>query len=423
MADSVAQPAAFLSIIGTLPVSLLYPMPDSIIVAAQPHTVAPLEMFSVSTQIDGSTGSNRAQGGVRQIRADNDVDAIKAWLARFLDKQTTFDSYRKEAERLLLWSTLQLGKALSSLTHEDWLVYQMFLRDPKPVSRWVAAEGRKYPRTHPGWRPFAGPLSASSQRQAAVILNTLFSWLVTAGYLAGNPLALSRERRRKTAPRVTRYLDDDMWHEVKMTVDALPRETPREREHYLRLRWLVSLCYVCGLRISEITNNTMGGFFRRRDRDGEERWWLEVLGKGDKLRIVPATDELMVELARYRRELGYQPFPVPNESTPLLLPIGGNPRPMSRGGVHEIFKVLFAKTADRLSNRGSEHAPAAAHVAQASAHWLRHTAGSHMANNDVDLRHVRDNLGHESISTTNTYLHSSDDARHVETEEKHRIRW
>lgn len=387
------------------------------------YTVAPLDALVVPSQCDGSKGSNRAHSGACQIRADSDIDAIKAWLARFLDKQTTFDSYRKEAERLLLWSTLQLSKPLSSLTHEDWLLYQRFLRNPEPPGRWIAAEGRKYPRTHPEWRPFAGPLSASSQRQAAVILNTLFSWLVNAGYLAGNPLALSRERRRRTAPRVTRYLDDDMWREVKTTVDALPRETPREREHYLRLRWLVSLCYLCGLRISEITGNSMGGFFRRRDRYGEERWWLEVLGKGEKLRIVPATDELMVELARYRRELSYPPYPISGESTPLLLPIGGKPRSMSRGGVHEIFKVIFAKTADRLSQRGPEHVPAAERMTQASAHWLRHTAGSHMANNDVDLRHVRDNLGHESISTTNTYLHSSDDARHAETEAKHKIAW
>jgi integrase len=291
-------------------------MPHSSSLIAPLNAIAPLEVFAVPAEIDGSKGSNRASGGARQIRAHNDIDAIKAWLARFLDKQTTFDNYRKEAERLLLWSTLQLGKPLSSLTHEDWLMYQTFLRDPKPASRWIAAEGRKYPRTHPGWRPFAGPLSASSQRQAAVILNALFSWLVNAGYLAGNPLALSRERRQRPLPRVTRYLDDELWLEVKMTVDALPRETTREREHYLRLRWLVSLCYVCGLRISEITGNSMGGFFRRRDRDGEERWWLEVLGKGDKLRIVPATDELMLELARYRRELSYPPYPVPGESPP-----------------------------------------------------------------------------------------------------------
>lgn len=148
-----------------------------------------------------------------------------------------------------------------------------------------------------------------------------------------------------------------------------------------------------------------------------------MLGKGDKLRIVPVTDELMVELVRYRRELSYPPYPVPGESTPLLLPIGGKPRAMSRGGIHEIFKDIFAKTASRLLQRGLEHEADAARVLQASAHWLRHTAGSHMANNAVDLRHVRDNLGHESISTTNTYLHSSDDARHAETEAKHRIDW
>jgi site-specific recombinase XerD len=386
-------------------------------------SVAPLESFVLPESIDGSLGENRARGGARQIQADNDIDAIKAWLARFLDKKTTFDNYRKESERFLLWSTLQLGKPLSSVTHEDWLVYRSFIRDPKPASRWIAADGRKYPRTHPDWRPFVGPLSTSSQRQATVILNALFSWLVNAGYLAGNPLALSRERRRGSAPRITRYLDDNLWAEVKVTVDTMPRENPREREHYLRLRWLMSLCYVCGLRISEIAGNSMGGFFRRRDREGQDRWWLEVLGKGDKMRIVPATNELMVELARYRRELGYEAYPMPGEATPLLLPIGGKPRALTRGGIHQIFKDIFTATANRLRQRGPEYEPDATRILQASAHWLRHTAGSHMANSEVDLRHIRDNLGHESISTTNAYLHSSEDARHAETEAKHRIGW
>ncbi|MCK9381796.1 MAG: hypothetical protein M0P95_12135 [Sulfuritalea sp.] len=66
----------------------------------------------------------------------------------------------------------------------------------------------------------------------------------------------------------------------------------------------------------------MGDFFCRRDNDGEERWWLEITGKGDKIRLVPATNELMVELARYRRENRLTPFTVPGESTPLLLPVG-----------------------------------------------------------------------------------------------------
>ncbi len=387
------------------------------------RAAVPIENLLLSVQIDGSQGTNRASGNRPQIAADNDVDAIKAWLARFLDTKTTFDNYRKEAERLLLWSTIQIGKPLSSLTHEDLLVYQHFLSNPQPASRWVMRDGRKFGRADPEWRPFAGALSLTSQRQATVILNVLFSWLVNAGYLAGNPLSLSRQRSRKATPRITRYLDEDLWLEVKLTIDAMPRESARESEHYFRMRWLFSLLYLCGLRISEVVGNSMGSFFCRRDKDGEERWWLEILGKGSKLRIVPATNELMVELARYRRELGIAPCPVPVENTPLLLPIGGKPRSMTRGAVHAIVKQVFERTASRLRLRGEAFESQAERVMQASAHWLRHTAGSHMANNDVDLRHVRDNLGHESISTTSNYLHSSDDKRHAETEQKHRIKW
>lgn len=214
-----------------------------------------------------------------------------------------------------------------------------------------------------------------------------------------------------------------MWTEVKATIDAMPKETDREREHYLRTRWLFSLLYLCGLRISEVVGNTMGGFFCRRDKDGEERWWLEVVGKGDKTRIVPATNELMVELARYRREKGLSPFPIHAEDIPLLLPVGTQRRHMTRGAVHALVKQVFAETANRLRLRGADFEPLAARVDAASAHWLRHTAGSHMANSNVDLRHVRDNLGHESITTTSGYLHSSDDVRHRETEERHKINW
>ena len=96
---------------------------------------------------------------------------------------------------------------------------------------------------------------------------------------------------------------------------------------------------------------------------------------------------------------------------------------MTRGALHAIVKAVFEDTAARLRLRGPESSATADRVEQASAHWLRHTAGSRMANNAVDLRHVRDNLGHESISTTNNYLHSSDDARHRETEDKHKIQW
>ena len=45
-----------------------------------------------------------------------------------------------------------------------------------------------------------------------------------------------------------------------------------------------------------------------------------------------------------------------------------------------------------------------------------------MANHAVDLRHVRDNLGNESLNTTSGYLHSSDVEGHRDTEEKRKIK-
>lgn len=404
------------------PNSALVPTPTENIAlpASSPFTFL---LASLSADLDGSAGSNRGTHVHPQIAANADIDALKAWLARFAQTKTTFDSYRKEAERLLLWSIVEQRKPLASLTHEDLLSYQQFLADPQPADRWVMPTGRKLARGNAGWRPFAGPLSPASQRQAIVILNTLFSWLVHAGYLAGNPLSLFRQRQRHAAPRVVRYLDDAMWEDVKASIAELPRDTAREAAHYHRVRWLFTLLYLSGMRISEVANNTMGAFFARRDRAGATRWWLEILGKGDKLRLVPATRELMVELALYRENLGLPAEPAAGETRPLLLPIGGKERAMTRSAVHIIAKQVFVRAADRVRARGTDHAHTADILAAASAHWLRHTAGSAMATGDMDLRHVRDNLGHASLTTTSRYLHSDDDARHQATEDGHRLGW
>lgn len=392
-------------------------MADSLLVPA------PFDGFGLPLDLDGSEGRNRAVGKPAQIAATTDLQAIQAWLARFVDTKTTFSNYRKEAERLYLWSVFQLGKPISSLTHEDFLVYQRFLLDPQPREKWMADGGRKHPRGDERWRPFYGPLSVASQRQAMIILNVMFAWLVEAGYLAGNPLSLSRHRARRAKPRITRYLDPDLWQEVKAYIESMPKETDRERAHYFRVRWLFTLLYLGGLRISEVGENTMGSFFCRRDKDGDERWWLEVLGKGDKERLVPATNEMMIELARYRREMGLPPYPTPNENTPLALPIGKSREPLTRAALHTIVKKAFDGAANRLRQRGDEFSVRADLLERASAHWLRHTAGSHMADQQIDLRLVRDNLGHESLSTTSQYLHVDDDRRHKETEQKHRIGW
>ncbi|MGO4328037.1 tyrosine-type recombinase/integrase [Cupriavidus sp. 2TAF22] len=387
---------------------------------------SPLEQLALPPALSGADGSNRARGGVPQIAAQDDVAAVAAWLARYSGTPATLQSYRREAERLLLWAVMQHGKPLSSLTHEDLLVYERFLADPQPAARWVMTSRKKLARDAPDWRPFAGALSPASVRHALVIINALFAWLVEAGYLAGNPLSLARRRRGHAKPRITRYLSHELWQAVKDTIESMPAQTERERQHAARCRWLLTVLYLGGLRAAEVADTTMGAFFSRRDAHGVERWWLEVTGKGGKTRLVPATDELIAELARYRRACGLPPSPLPGEARPLVLPVTGQaraPRPLSRGALHLVLKEVFALAAQRLRTRGPEWESRADLLASASAHWLRHTAGSHMTDGQVDLRFVRDNLGHASIATTSGYLHTEDDARHRATEAAHRIAW
>ncbi|MDT9046842.1 integrase, partial [Escherichia coli] len=85
----------------------------------------------------------------RQLDADTDQQAMLAWLARYVDSPNTLTNCRREGERLLLWALMERNKPLSSLTHEDFLVYRRFLADPQPAERWVMAPGRKAGRRDP----------------------------------------------------------------------------------------------------------------------------------------------------------------------------------------------------------------------------------------------------------------------------------
>lgn len=380
-------------------------------------------------------GSNRAPAHALRIQANNDAAAVSAWLARYADTQTTFSNYRKEAERLLLWSLHQRHKPLSSLTHEDLLAYQQFLQDPQPASAWVMPSGRKVGRNHPDWRPFAGPLSTASRRQALLVINGLFAWLVSAGYLAANPLALARKRSRLAPTQVSRYLNDIQWKALQQaafaTDNAPPQggaaeKTARATDLKLRARnrWMLSILYGCGLRVSELVAAEMGDFISRVGPDGHERWWLLIhAGKGGKQRRVPITREVLGELRLYRIAMGLSALPVSGEPLPVLMPLSGKPRPITRAAVHAALKKIVAAAAQSLREQDPALESHARHLEQASAHWLRHTAGSHMVNNAMDIRHVRDTLGHASLSTTNTYLHAPDDERHDATENSHTLNW
>ena len=106
----------------------------------------------------------------------------------------------------------------------------------------------------------------------------------------------------------------------------------------------------------------------------------------------------------------------------MLLPVIGVAKPLARSAIHELVKEVVRGAAERLRARGPENEAAAAHIEKASTHWLRHTAGTHQSDR-MDLKNVRDNLGHENIATTSVYVHTAEDARHDATSGVHRVAW
>jgi integrase/recombinase XerD len=358
----------------------------------------------------------------RGLHAQSDVEAMQVWLSRVARSPATFSNYRKEVERFLLWSQRVQRKALSALRYEDFVEYERFLTDPQPRELWVASSGHRYSRTSPHWRPFQGPLVPASRKLAMTTLNSLMTWLVTAGYLQGNPLALGPRRSSALPKSQLRYLTPQMWHDVKSYIQGMSRDTPVRQKEALRARWLVTLLYLGALRISEVANTVMSQFVSEQS-GAQTLWWLCVEGKGQKLRKIPVGEDFLAELVQYRESHQLPSLPDRMECTPLILPFRNRGGPLTRSALHTALKNIFRDTAYFLSVSYPEDPARAQSLLEASAHWLRHTAGSHMVDNQVDIRMVRDTLGHESITTTNQYLHIDDDRRHHATTQKHLVGW
>lgn len=145
----------------------------------------PIERFEPPPALAGAQGRQRTPAAGCRIAARDDRQAVLAWLAQRPAGSHTWRSYRKEAERLLLWAVLCRGRALSSLDAADLLAYRRFLRAPDPA--WLAP--RSTPRWSPAWRPFEGPLSPASADTAIGVLRALMAWLTEQRYLDDNPWA------------------------------------------------------------------------------------------------------------------------------------------------------------------------------------------------------------------------------------------
>ncbi len=369
-------------------------------------TLQPFELMQLPEHLCGSQGTNRYDAKHCQINANNDLQAIQCWLNEFYDSPQTLRNYRKEAERLLLWSTSLRNKALSDLGREDFQHYQEFLINPQPSQLWC---GPRAERISSKWRPFKGPLSDNSQRQALIIINALFSYLVDAGYLAGNPLSLIRRRNRKLRPQADqaisqqRYLDQKTWQLLKEHLANQPIESTKQQNHYQRNQFLFHLLYLMAPRVSEVSSHSMNSFRLYRGQ-----WWWFVLGKGEKLGKVPASDEMLSALMAYRRHLGLNPLPSEDDTSPLIRSISGT-KGISANMVYRQVKSVVQNAATSIRE---EHPIQASILDKASTHWFRHTSVTHGDDAGIDLKYLTRSARHEKIETTAIYQHAEDDKWH-----------
>jgi integrase len=397
--------------------------------AAEPAgtPIRPLAQTALAPALDGHAGSNRADPARCQIAARNDVEAIACFLAEYDRSPGTARIYQRECERLLLWAVHECAKPLSSLTRQDFEGYLNFLADPQPAQRWC---GRKCNRKLAAWRPFVGPLSEAALLTAMAAVNSLMAYLVDAGYLAGNPLGLIRQRRRKLALQtdapgamarapaeapttVERFLDADMWAAVAGAVESLPRATPAQLDEYERLRFLCALLVLLAPRAGELESHRMNSF-----REERGLWWWHVTGKGAKQAKIPVPDDMIQALVRYRKHLGLSATPRRNDDTPLLVGLRDR-QPITARRLNQILKRLFAQAAERLGP-GLEHK--AEKLRSASAHWGRHTGITAKVDAGIEERYVQKDARHADRRTTQRYIHEEERRWHEEAQ-KQRLAW
>ena len=210
--------------------------------------------------------------------------------------------------------------------------------------------------------------------QARIIsgLKSFFSYLIFEDYRNDNPLELIE------SPRVGRKLPDTLSvAEIDLLIAAIDLSTPEGE----RNRAILETLYSCGLRVSELVALKISDLFF-------DEGFIKITGKGNKQRFVPigSTTQKIIEVYQnlVRVHLNIQKG---HEDTLFLNRRG---RQLTRAMIFTIIKDL------------------AVHIdlnKTISPHTFRHSFATHLLENGADLRSIQLMLGHESITTTEIYVH------------------
>ena len=363
-----------------------------------------------------------------------------SFLRSYCGSQGTFNSYRREVERLLQWTWHVRKGQLIDLKRDDIEHFIRFCQNPpekwiglKKVPRFIDNGENRQP--NPDWRPFVVTLSKTATRQGQkpersqfslsqgaiqeifAILTTYFNFLIAEEYLPSNPVALIRQKskfvRKRQQKAPVRRLSQKQWQAV---LDAANRLAALDPDKHERTRFIMSLLFGMYLRISELAASdrwapTMNDF----SKDSNGYWWFTTVGKGNKERQVAVSDDVLESLMRWRRHLGLTLLPSPADNSPLIPRIRGNGPMSDTAPLRRIVQLCFDEAAHLLRQKGEQEE--ADGLGVATVHWLRHTGISE----DVKLRpreHVRDDAGHSSSATTDRYIDVEMKARYESARKK-----
>jgi integrase/recombinase XerC len=204
-------------------------------------------------------------------------------------------------------------------------------------------------------------------------LKSFFKYILKTGVVEVSPMG--KIITPKMGKRLPVFIKESEANQVILSLNSSAEDWTS-----LNAKMLITIFYATGMRLSELIN-------LRENQVDRGRSLIKVLGKGNKERLIPVSEEIIQNIADYQqlKQKHYE------KTDDFLL-------------VTEKGKKLYPKYAYLLVNRFLSEATT---LEKKSPHVLRHTFATHLMNNGADLNAVKELLGHSSLAATQVYTHNT----------------
>ena len=218
----------------------------------------------------------------------------------------------------------------------------------------------------------AKEVNARSQARIISGLKSFFTYMLFEDYRTDNPLELIE------TPRIGRKLPDTL---SIVDIDRLIAAIDLSSNEGERNRAILETLYGCGLRVSELVSLKISDLFF-------DEGFIKIIGKGNKQRFVPIGSYTQNYIDIYKNAIRTHLNIQKGHEDTLFLNRRG--RQLTRAMIFTIIKDLAVKIdLNKII----------------SPHTFRHSFATHLLENGADLRSIQLMLGHESITTTEIYVH------------------